>query len=77
MRELVEFVVRGLVDQPDEVSVTETQGGRETIAIEIRVAQHDTGKIIGKGGKIAAAIRTVAKTAAARRNQRVFVDIAS
>lgn len=77
MRELVEFVVRGLVEHPDEVTVTESPSGRETVAIEIRVSPHDTGKIIGKGGKIAAAIRTVAKTAAARRNQRVFVDIAS
>jgi predicted RNA-binding protein YlqC (UPF0109 family) len=77
MRELVEFVVRGLVDYPDEVTVTEAPGGRDTIAIEIRVSPQDTGKIIGKGGKIAGAIRTVAKAAAANRQTRVFVDIVS
>lgn len=77
MRELVEYLVRGLVDEPDAVRVTEAPGGRDTVAIEIRVAPHDTGKIIGRGGKIAAAIRTVAKAAATRQNQRVFVDIVS
>jgi len=77
MKELVEYLVRGLVDHPDEVTVTESPGGRDTVAVEVRVSPHDTGKIIGKGGKIAAAIRTVAKAAASRRGQRVFVDIVS
>lgn len=77
MRELVEYLVRGLVDEPDAVRVTESPGGRDSVAIEIRVSPQDTGKIIGRGGKIAAAIRTVAKAAAARQNLRVFVDIAS
>lgn len=77
MKELIEFMVRGLVDHPDEVSVTEAPGGRDTLAIEVRVSPHDTGKIIGRGGKIAAAIRTVVKAAASREHQRVFVDIVS
>jgi predicted RNA-binding protein YlqC (UPF0109 family) len=77
MKELVEYLVRGLVDHPDEVTVTASSGGRDTIAVEVRVSPQDTGKIIGKGGKIAAAIRTVAKAAASRQGQRVFVDIVS
>jgi hypothetical protein len=77
MTELIEFLVRGLVDHPEEVTVTEAPGGRDTVAIEVRVSPEDTGKIIGKGGKIAAAIRTVAKAAASRENRRVFVDIVS
>jgi hypothetical protein len=77
MKELVEFLVKELVDYPDEVVVTETQEGRGSVAIEIRVAPPDTGKIIGKQGKIANAIRTVVKAAASRSDQRAFVDIAS
>jgi predicted RNA-binding protein YlqC (UPF0109 family) len=77
MKELVEWLVKELVDHPDEVTVTEAPGSRDTISIEVRVAPPDTGKIIGKQGKIANAIRTVAKAAAARADRKVFVDIVS
>jgi predicted RNA-binding protein YlqC (UPF0109 family) len=77
MRELVEWLVKELVDHPDEVTVTEASGSRDTISIEVRVSPPDTGKIIGKQGKIANAIRTVAKAAAARADCKVFVDIVS
>jgi predicted RNA-binding protein YlqC (UPF0109 family) len=77
MRELVEYLVQGLVERPEEVEVTTSPGGRDTLAIEVRVSPRDAGRIIGKNGKIAAAIRTVAKAAASRTNRRVFVDIVS
>jgi uncharacterized protein len=77
MKELVEWLVKELVDHPDEVTVTEVPGSRDTISIEVHVSPQDTGKIIGKQGKIANAIRTVAKAAAARADRKVFVDIIS
>ena len=77
MKELVELLVKELVDHPDQVVVTEASDGRQAVSIEIRVSPEDTGKIIGRQGKIAHAIRTVAKAAAARTNRKVFVDIVS
>jgi predicted RNA-binding protein YlqC (UPF0109 family) len=77
MRDLVEWLVKELVDHPDEVAVAEAPGSRDTLSIEVRVSPQDTGKIIGKQGKIANAIRTVAKAAAARTDRKVFVDIVS
>jgi uncharacterized protein len=77
MRELVEWLVKELVDYPDEVTVSESPGSRDTVSLEVRVSPQDTGKIIGKQGKIANAIRTVAKAAAARADRKVFVDIVS
>jgi predicted RNA-binding protein YlqC (UPF0109 family) len=77
MKELVELLVKELVESPDQVEITETPDGRNSVAIEIRVAPHDTGKVIGKQGKIANAIRTVVKAAAAKADQRVYIDIVS
>ena len=74
MKELVEYIVKALVNKPEEVSITETQG--ETVAIiEIRTAPEDSGKVIGREGRIANAIRTVAKAAAAKQQKRVSVEI--
>ena len=68
MKELVEYIVKELVDKPDEVKINETQG--ESIAIlEISVAPEDVGKVIGKEGRIANAIRTVVKAAAAKQGK--------
>ncbi|MCE5287221.1 MAG: KH domain-containing protein [Pelosinus sp.] len=74
MKELVEVIAQALVKNPNEVSVTET-GDAESIVYELRVAQEDMGKVIGKQGRIAKALRTVVKAAAARENKRVTVDI--
>ncbi|HHW61675.1 MAG TPA: KH domain-containing protein [Syntrophomonadaceae bacterium] len=74
MKELVEFIARSLVDSPDDVEVTEVEGERSMI-IELRVAPDDMGKVIGKQGKIAKAIRTVTKAAAAKEGKRVVVEI--
>ncbi|MCI7179425.1 MAG: KH domain-containing protein [Schaedlerella sp.] len=74
MKELVEVIARALVDNPDEVTVTEREDGR-TLVLEVRVAESDMGKVIGKQGRIAKAIRSVVKAAAAKEERRVVVDI--
>lgn len=74
MRELVLFLARSLVDQPDQVVVTETEGP-EAIILELNVAQEDMGKVIGKQGRIAKAIRSVVKAATEKGGKPVFVEI--
>ena len=78
MKELLTYIVQNLVDHPDEVSVTERKStySGETI-YEVRVADGDMGKVIGKRGKIANAIRTVVKATATKDNKRVIVNIVS
>ena len=74
MKELVEVIAKALVDHPDQVEVTETDKGR-TLVVELRVAPSDMGKVIGKQGRIANAIRSVVKAASAKSDQKVVVDI--
>lgn len=74
MKSLVELLVKALVDKPEEVNVTETSGNSVTI-LEIKVAQEDVGKVIGKEGRIANAIRTVVKAAGAKQQKKVTVEI--
>ena len=74
MKELVEVIARALVDNPDGVVVTERQEGKTTV-LAVRVADGDMGKVIGKQGRIAKAIRSVVKAAATKDNKRVVVDI--
>ena len=74
MKELVEVIAKALVDDPDSVAVSERQDGRTTV-IEVRVADSDMGKVIGKQGRIAKAIRSVVKAAAAKEDKKVFFDI--
>jgi predicted RNA-binding protein YlqC (UPF0109 family) len=74
-KELLEYLARGLVDEPDEVHVDEVREGDGTIVLELSVARGDYGSVIGRGGRTASALRTVVKTAAVRHGQRVFVDI--
>ena len=74
MKELVEVIAKALVDHPDEVVVTEKEDGKGT-KIELRVAPSDMGKVIGKQGRIAKAIRTVVKAAATGEDSYVDVDI--
>ena len=75
MKELVEVIAKSLVDHPDEVVVTETERDR-TLVVELSVAKSDMGKVIGKKGRIAKAIRAVVKAAAIRADKRVVVEIA-
>lgn len=74
MKELVEFIAKSLVDNPDEVEVTEIEGER-SIILELRVAPDDMGKVIGKQGKIAKSIRTLTRAAATKEGKRVVVEI--
>ena len=74
MQELVTFVAQSLVDHPEQVSVHETEGP-EAIILELNVAEEDMGKVIGKQGRIAKAIRTVIKAATAKNSKPVYVEI--
>ena len=74
MKELVEVIAKALVDHPEEVSVNEKNEGR-TLVLELHVADGDMGKVICKQGRIAKAIRSVVKAAAAKEDKRVVVDI--
>lgn len=74
MKELAEVIAKALVDSPDEVQVTEREDNR-SIVLEIRVAPSDTGKVIGRQGRIARSIRSVIKAAASRTDKKVIVDI--
>ncbi|MAQ63899.1 MAG: RNA-binding protein [Actinobacteria bacterium] len=74
MKSLVEMIVRSLVDYPDEVSINETSG-ESIMILEITVSPEDVGKVIGKEGRIANAIRTVVKAAAAKLDKKVTVEI--
>ncbi|MBQ6582339.1 MAG: KH domain-containing protein [Mogibacterium sp.] len=74
MAGLVEAIARALVTKPDEVVVT-TEGDGNDIVINLKVAKEDMGKIIGKQGRIAKAIRTVVKAAAVKQNKKVTVEI--
>ncbi|MFH1347819.1 MAG: KH domain-containing protein [Candidatus Margulisiibacteriota bacterium] len=74
MKELVEYIVKALVDKPDQISVKETSGESVTI-LEIRTAPEDVGKVIGREGRIANSIRAIAKAAAAKQGKKVTVEI--
>ena len=74
MKELLTYVARNLVDNPDQVSVTQHDGDGE-IVLELRVAPEDMGKVIGRQGRIAKEIRTLVRSVAQRSNKRVSVDI--
>jgi predicted RNA-binding protein YlqC (UPF0109 family) len=75
MKELLEYLARGLVEHPDQVRVNEVQEDDGVIVLELSVADDDYGSVIGRGGRTAAALRTVVKTAAVKSQRRVFVDI--
>ena len=74
MKEIVEYIAKALVDYPEQVDVQQVEGER-SIILELRVAPEDMGKIIGKQGRIAKAIRTVVNAAAVKENKRVMVEI--
>ena len=75
MKELLEYLARGLVDRPDEVRITEVREDDGSIVLELSVAPDDYGSVIGRGGRTAAALRTIIKAAAVKDRRRVFVDI--
>ena len=75
MRDLLVYLARALVDHPDNVKVEEFEEDDGTLVLELSVAEDDYGKVIGRGGRTAQAIRTVVKAAAVKDNRRVLVDI--
>lgn len=74
MKELLEVIVKNLVDQPDKIQVTETQSER-TLVLELKVAPEDMGKVIGKQGRIAKAIRTLVKASGVHEDKKIIVEI--
>ena len=74
MEELVTYLARSLVDNPDEVSVTRAERDGATV-LELRVAQDDVGKVIGRQGRIARALRTIVRASGAHQNERVQLEI--
>lgn len=75
MQTLVEHLAKSLVDHPEQVKVIATEEGERSVTIQLIVAPEDMGKVIGKQGRIAKAIRTVAKAAAVKENKKVTVEI--
>jgi len=74
VKPLIEYIARSLVDDPDAVEVRQREAGRTTI-IELSVAQEDTGKVIGREGRVAKALRTILRVAADRQQRRVMLEI--
>jgi len=74
MKEFVEYIVKKLVDRPEEVSITEIEG-EKTIVLELKVGDGELGKVIGKNGRIAQAIRTLLTATSARSYKRVVLEI--
>jgi uncharacterized protein len=75
VEELLAYLARTLVDEPDEVTVDSFEEEDGTLVLELQVAEDDTGKVIGRGGRTVAALRTVLKAAAVRHERRVLVDV--
>ena len=75
MEELVKYIVKSIVDKPEEVVISETAESEKVIILSISVAAEDIGKVIGKGGKVASAIRSIVKTASAKSGKRFIVKI--
>jgi predicted RNA-binding protein YlqC (UPF0109 family) len=75
VEELLEYLARSLVDKPDEVSVESFEEEDGTVVLELHVAEDEAGKVIGRGGRTVAALRTVMKAASVRYGNRVLVDV--
>ena len=75
MQELLEYLARALVDKPDEVSVESFEEEDGTVVLELHVAEDEAGRVIGRGGRTVAALRTVMKAASVRHGHRVLVDV--
>jgi uncharacterized protein len=75
MRDLLDFLTRSLVENPDQVQVTEAEEIDGEVVLEVEVADEDLGRVIGRGGRVANALRSVMKAAATREDKRVVVDI--
>lgn len=74
MKEFLETLVKGLVEDKEAVEVTEKEGDRGTLILEVKVAEDEVGKVIGKQGRVARAIRTVMKSVAGKDHKRITVE---
>lgn len=74
MKELIQYLAQSIVDQPDAVEVTETQGDNASV-VKLKVAQEDLGRIIGKQGRTARSLRTILNAAAARHDRKIVFEI--
>lgn len=74
-RDLLEYLARGLVDEPDQVTVNEVTEADGSVVLELSAARDDYGNVIGRGGRTVSALRTVVKAAASRTGGRCFIDI--
>ena len=77
MQSLIETIAKALVEDPDQVSVRLVEEKGEEMIVELKVSERDMGKVIGKQGRIAKALRTVVKAAATKQNKKVTVEIVS
>ena len=75
MEDLLEFLARALVDNPDAVSVEGFDEDDGTVVLEIHVAEEDVGKVIGRGGRTISSVRTVMRAVASRQDERILVDV--
>ncbi len=75
MKDLIEYVARSLVDDPNQVHVGQSRGGGGKLRLELRVAREDMGRVIGKGGRVANAMRILLRVAAAREGKQVSLDV--
>ncbi|MEJ7750776.1 MAG: KH domain-containing protein [Thermoleophilaceae bacterium] len=75
MKDLLAYLARSIVDEPDKVVVDSFEEDDGTVVLELEVAQGDAGKVIGRGGRTIAALRTVVKAASVKENRRVLVDV--
>ncbi len=74
MKEIIEYLVKEIVEHPEKVKIRETENDG-VVNLEVVVSQHDVGKVIGRQGRIANDLRTIAKITAAKQKKRVFLDI--
>lgn len=75
MKELIEYIARSLVNDPDQVDVGQSRAAAGKIRLELRVAREDMGRVIGKGGRVANAMRILLRVAAAREGKQVSLDV--
>ncbi len=75
MKDLIEYIARSLVDDPNQVQVAQARGGGGKTRLELRVAREDMGRVIGKGGRVANAMRVLLRVAAAREGKQVSLDV--
>ena len=75
MKDLIEYLARSLVDDPNQVQVGQSRGGAGKIRLELRVSREDMGRVIGKGGRVANAMRVLLRVAAAREGKQVSLDV--